>query len=380
MGEDPLRIFRIILRIFAIPIDGQKDPWPWKVYNCVIIIWIFLALIGIIASSINQLNEDLLNSISAILFCVDGFCSYLCLTYTIYNGHNLLSIFKNISNGETNPIHRRPVHIDLIKESEAKRQILKFYSVKWLLIAAGIGCISYAFLFVAFGNRADTHFFDLGNNPGWRIGNILYLYVNAGWLLPMVIVRVGTHLLEERIFCFIEYLEDPDKDEQSPRQSSSLSMEISSTSNPRSCTLPPRVLVSIHSLTSSMAISQRTESTRSITVPPAFSDISIKQIMCWYDELYALNQTLSNALSLIIFQSILCLFPVVVFMLQVRVALLFLSLSVCLNMSVSLVFCLSFSSGLHPPRSRASTHNRSLLLGFHKFVNLVYYHRKRCPS
>jgi hypothetical protein len=319
MSEDPLRILRITFRIFAIPIEGREDPWHWKCYNCVVIVCIFIALVGVIASSINQLNTDILNSISAILFCADGFISYLCLSYTNYCGNNFISIFKTISNGEVNPLYRLQAHSDLITESETNKQNLKFHSTKWLLFAVGIGLTSYSLLFVAFGKRADTYFFDLGNNPAWRLGNILYLYVNAGWLLPMVIVRIGTHLMEERIFRFIDYLEDPNKDQQPQRQNSSHSIEASSVSHQRSCTLSPRVLEAVQSLTSSMAFhtEQRTISTRSITHVPASSQISIRQIMCWYDELYTLNQTLSNALSLIIFQTILCLFPIVVFMLQV---------------------------------------------------------------
>jgi hypothetical protein len=312
--SDPLYLLSILFRIFGLPIDPQ-DHLYWKLYHFLIILCLLISFMGLVVSAIDKLNEDIFNTISAILFSFNGLLSYLCLSITVYSHqHNLLEIIKAIA--KYSPAYSNSNNLlNFCNDSSlgsSSTQYLKFYSYKWLRIALAIGLLSYSLLFVAYGRHGDTHFFDVGKNPGWHLGNILYPYFNAGWLMPMVVVRVGCHFLEEKLFSFIEYLEEPESRAVASQRSQSLSRPRDSVS--RDCVLSSRVLSAIHSLTSSDApiVSQQHNPTIG-----SFSRISIKQIMSWYDELYALNQLLSNALSLIIFQMIICLFPVVVFMLQV---------------------------------------------------------------
>lgn len=322
--EKSLNLLRWIFRIFAIPLS-HEDHILWKLYTFIVIFSLLISLIGVIASAIDKLNEDIFSSISAILFCSNGFFSYICLTFTvyIYPQCNLIEILKKMAqverSVENNLLVPSNTENPLLNESQLYHPDLKVFCYKWLKIAGGIGLFSYSLLFVAYGVNADTHFFDVGNNPGWHVGNILYIYVNIGWLLPMVIVRVGSYFLEEKIFGFLEYLEQPESRTTTSHRSQSSHIHSIENDSQRSCILSRRLLLAIRSQTSSDVVftDSPLNSLRS-NVITSFSQLSIRQVMSWYDELYLLNQSLSDALSLIIFQAIFGLFPIVVFMLQVN--------------------------------------------------------------
>lgn len=248
----------------------------------------------------NNTNDNTFSTVVITLYQANGCFSYLMITYSVYyNGYNLLSILKSISTSEDNLLISRGY--DLHQSSVMNNQ-LRSYCWKWLLISFFIAIVSISFFYVVYGSHADTHFFNVGNNEGWRILSIAYLYVNVGWLIPLVLVRVGSHFLERRILRFVEYLENP-KDHlfQQPHsadnQTTTFSQIISFISNSLQPIEPPVDSESASDL--------------------AESNISITQVLSWYDDLYALNQTLSNALSPLIFQAILFLFPVIIFILEV---------------------------------------------------------------
>lgn len=318
-NSDPLYLLSLIFRIFGFPID-PTDHIYWKIYHYLVISCLLISFIGLIISSIDQLNQDIFNTISAIIFSFTGILSYICLSITVYSQshpNNLLNIIQNISKDSliTNSLNHHHLHLSNDTSNDSS---LKYFCYKWLGVAGGIGLLSYSLLFVAYGRHGDTHFFDVGQNPGWHVGNIIYLYYNAGWLMPMVLVRVSCHFFERKIFNFIEYLEQPEMQEITPHRSQSSIPPPNSVESHRSCLVSPRILSTVHSLASTdvLMTSQQHNSIRLGVI--ASSRISIKQIMSWYDELYALNQLLSNGFSLLIFQMIICLFPLVVFMLQVN--------------------------------------------------------------
>jgi hypothetical protein len=351
-NTDPLYLLSILFRIFALPID-PKDHIYWKIYHFLVLLCLFISFIGLVISAINKLNEDIFNTISAILFSFNGLLSYLCLSITVYSHqHNLLEIIRIISKDSAIYPSLNPN----FESSSDSSQSLKFFCYKWLRIAAGIGLLSYSLLFIAYGRRADTHFFDVGDNPGWHLGNILYLYFNAGWLIPMVLVRVGCHFLEERIFSLIEYLEEPESREMISQLSQSSMRPRNSNESHKSCITSSRILSAVHSLTSSdvVTVSQQHNSPR-LNIIGSYSRISIRQIMSWYDEIYSLNQLLSNALGLIIFQAIICLFPVVVFMLQV-------------NSYLDHVHLIHISPGFPPARYFPWNLSSHFLLDLHEFI------------
>ena len=322
-NSDPLYLLSLLFRIFGFPID-PTDHIYWKIYHYLVISCLLISFIGLIISSIDQLNEDIFNTMSAIFFSLTGIFSYICLSITVYSSqshqYNLLNIIQEISKDSlvTRSLNHHH-HLNLNTSSNDKSQeSLKYFCYKWLGVAGGIGLLSFSLLFVAYGRHGDTHFFDVGHNPGWHVANILYLYYNAGWLMPMVLVRVSCHFFERKIFNFIEYLEEPEMQEITPQRSQSSIRPPNSVDSHRSCLVSPRILSAVHSLASTdvLMASQQHNSIRLGAI--ASSRISIKQIMSWYDELYALNQLLSNGFSLLIFQMIVCLFPLVVFMLQVK--------------------------------------------------------------
>lgn len=302
LSNDNLLSLTCLFRVSGLLIS-KYDPWYWKLYNAFVILFLFSILVGLIISSFYRgLNDDLFSIVAITLLCSNGFFSYITMTYAVYNGHNLLNIIKSMPANEINVYGR--VH-DLRNTSAMNNMLLRAFCWRWILISAVIALISLLFLFVAYGSHADTHFLDLSNNNGWRVANIAYLYVNVGWLLPMVLVRVGSHFLERRIIRLIDYLEHPHGDTQRSDSNSTISQIILSVTH--SFVSPTS---SLHSSDNDVGVVERSPSNL------LESDISITQVMSWYDDIYTLNQTLSDAYSPIIFQAILFLFPVIVFILE----------------------------------------------------------------
>jgi hypothetical protein len=299
LSHDSLSMLTSLFRISGLPIS-KYDPWYWKFYNHLILIFLFIVLSGHIISSLYRgTNDDTFNVVIVTLLGANGCFSYLTITYSVYfNGHNILNILKSMSTNEYNLLSRVN---DLRLNSALNNLLLRSYCWKWLFIAFLIAMISVSFFYLVYGSHADTHFLDLGKNEAWRITNIAYFYVNVGWLLPLVLVRVGSHFLERRILRFIEYLESPKDDlSQCPQ-------------NTDSQTTISQIIISITNSFQPNELATDSESPRD----PTEFDISITQVLGWYDDIYALNQTLSNAFSPIIFQAIIFLFPVVIFILEV---------------------------------------------------------------
>jgi hypothetical protein len=297
LSNDNLLMLTFLFRIAGLPIS-KYDSWYWKCYNHLILIFLYLVLIGYVISSLYRgTNDDYVSTVIITLIGTNGCFSYLTITYSVYfNGHNILDILKSMSTSEYNILSR--VH-DLRHISEMNSMLLRSYCWKWLFIAFFIAVASFSLFYLAYGSHADTHFLDLGNNEALRVTNIAYIYINVGWVLPFVLVRVGSHFLERRILRFIEYLESP-KDLLHQPYSTDSQTTIS------------QIILSIASFLHS---SEPPEP----EIPRDLTDlnISITQVLSWYDDIYALNQTLSNAFSPIIFQAIVLLFPIVVFILQV---------------------------------------------------------------
>lgn len=297
LSNDNLFFLYYIFRICGLLIS-KYDPWWWKFYNILILFYLFSILIGLIISNLfNQINDEPFHIVTIILLCANGCISYLTMTsITLYYGYNLIHIIKSMSTNDMNIYER--IH-NLRNESSLNNLLLRAFCLKWLAIAFFIGVVSVIFFFVVYGAHADTHFLDLNNNIGWRIvTNIAYIYVNIGWLLPMVLVRVGSHFLERRILRLIAYLELPNDENRKQSDSDTTISEI---------------IVSVaHSF-------QTSPSPVENNLPSDLTEhnISITQVMSWYDDIYTLNQILSDAFSPIIFQAILLLFPIIIFILEV---------------------------------------------------------------
>jgi hypothetical protein len=299
LANENLSALICFFRISGLPVS-QYDPWWWRIYNTLVLLFLFAMLCGLVFSIFYHGLNDEPFSVGAILFlCANGFFSYVTISYSVYSGgHNLIHVLQAMSASEINVYGR--IH-DLRHTSHTNNILLKLFCLKWFCISLCIGVISFALLFVAYGRHADGHFLDLGSNYGWRAVNLAYLYINIGWLLPMVLIRVGSHFLEQRILRLIEYLEYKNNEwNQRVDSESTVSQileNIFQSSNHQLATIDD---VRLTGDLTSMEM-----------------DVSIGQVMSWYDDIYALNQTLSNAFSLIIFQSILLLFPVAIFILIV---------------------------------------------------------------
>jgi hypothetical protein len=304
LANENLCVLTCFFRLSGLPVS-QYDAWWWKLYNAFVIVFLFIVLCGLVFSMFYHGLNDEPFSVGAIFFLsFDGFLSYVAMSYSVYGGgYNLIHVLQSMAASEINVFGR--VH-DLRHTSAINNMLLKAFCFKWFCISLFIGVVSFALLFVAYGRHADTHFLDLGNNNGWRAGNLAYIYINIGWLLPMVLVRVGSHFLEQRILRLIEYLECKNNEQSSRSDSDStvsqIILSIGNLFQPHSPPPPPPLDDNARLTIGDLSVE---------------TDVSIAQVMSWYDDIYALNQTLSNAFSLIIFQSILLLFPVAIFILIV---------------------------------------------------------------
>ena len=327
LPKEDLQILIILFRICGFPISSN-DFIGWKIYQCFVLISLYLLLSFTIFSSINKLNDELYSTITAILYCLNGSISYLSIFFIVYyKQYNIITLLQSLSSNEFQPLNNylnsRPSHRQITNSNcncnSDDRISLKFYSIKWILIAFLTGLLSCSLLFIAYGSNADTHFLDIKNNSnGWHVINIIFFYVNAGWLLPMVLIRIGSYFLERKVYLLIEYLENTSKKLFSlsivhlPFSLRKLiqkyynlflqSCEINSNSDNNQKSLILQF--------NSNSLNEGEEEREDV-------DISIQDIMIWYDDLYRLNKVFADAFSLIIFQNIIILFLVILFILQV---------------------------------------------------------------
>jgi hypothetical protein len=191
------------------------------------------------------------------IWMIYGTISYGIISYHMLNDYNIFSFLEYISQPENH-------HYGKTRTKTAQKlttQNLNRISSQWVGSACGLILLSVAASLITFGpTNLLSKFLPLFHNPADNLFFIFMFVTNLVSPLPMVIVRLGSYFLEQRVLGMVLFLES-EVDE----------------------------LHTIH----------------------------IQNLMEWYDDLYHYNEILTFYLSPYITLSLLITFPQTIFLLQV---------------------------------------------------------------
>jgi hypothetical protein len=254
-----LYVFKIIFRSLGI-CTNKVDRKYFRYSMMISIVGLLMIFFSSIIHSIQQYsagNKFQFQVVGVQIWMIFGTVAYGIISYQMMNDYNIFSFLEYISQPENHyygKLKTKTAHKLTVKN-------LNRISIQWLCSACGLVLLSVAGSLLFFGpkNLLGT-FIPLLHNP---VDNLLFLFLYVANLvspLPMVIVRLGSYFLEQRVMGMILFLES----------------EVGE----------------LHA-------------------------IPIQSLMEWYDDLYHYNEILTFYLSPYVTLSLLVTFPQTIFLLQV---------------------------------------------------------------
>jgi hypothetical protein len=255
-----LYLLKIVFRCLGIATN--KIDLKYFQYSMVIIfLGLCLITISSVIDSIVQLSHGhkfQFQIVGVQIWMFHGTIAYGLISYHMAHDYNIFTFLEYLAQPESHPYGRlrtKSAHLLTLQK-------LNTMSSTWIIFALSLVVASVSGSLITFGpHHLLSTFLPLLHNP---LDNFIFIFLYLANLiapLPMVLVRIGSFFLEQRILGMILFLE---------------------------------------------------------TEVEQFHTVSITNVMEWYDELYRYNEILTFYLSPFVTLSILVTLPQTIFLLQVR--------------------------------------------------------------